>query len=436
MSDFLKEIMSLFSQSFPFVLLIACGLFLTLKGSFFQFRLFPKCFKLVKRAFKANKDKEGLTSYKSACTSLSATVGTGNIAGVASAIALGGAGAVFWMWISALVGMAIKYAEISLAIVFREKRKSGFAGGPMYYIKNGFENGKFWAALFAVATLFSMMFTGSITQTNAAAVSLQSSLKTKLIFGIVFAIAVGVVILGGADRIGAVTEKAVPFMSVIYILLCAGVILIKAKEIPLVFNMILKGAFSPMAVTGGAVASVQIAMFTGASRGIFSNEAGLGTSAMAHSVAIDADAKMQGLFGIFEVFVDTLLICTLTALTILLSSVKIDYGSVASSELVGDALGTVYGTFSQYLLSAMLIIFAFSSVIGWALYGEICMDFLFKNRGKGLLNCIYLISCFLGAICDVSLAWNIAALFNGIMLCINLPAIFLLSNKIKGVKYD
>ncbi len=417
-----------FSGMLPFILLMLLGLYLTVKGDFFQFKKFPETIGLVMRAFKAPKPKDKVTSFQSACTALSATVGTGNIAGVAGAVSIGGAGAVFWMCLSAFMGMAVKFAEIKLAIIYRQKE---LVGGPTYYIKNGLgEKYKILSVIFAAATIPASLCSGNMVQVNAAVSSIGGSFFTRLTWGVVFTAAVAIAAAGGIKRIGAITEKLVPLMSVLYVALSLGIIFINREKIPSAISMIFEGAFNPEAVTGGAVGSLLTTAVTGASRGVFSNEAGIGTSAMAHSVAFDADSETQGLFGIFEVFIDTVIICSLTALTILTSGVNIDYGKMLSSELVGEALKTGYGGFSALMLSAMMVIFAFSSIIGWAVYGNICWEFLFGAKSKIIYMLIYPVGCILGALCEIGTAWRLSALFNGIMLCVNVPAIWLLSDNI------
>ena len=434
----------LVSGMLPFALLVLCGVYITFKGSFFQFRLFNKSIFLTIKAFLNKKpaSKKGVSSFQSACTALSATVGTGNIAGVAGAISLGGAGAVFWMWISALLGMAIKFAEISLSIKYRKETAYGFNGGPMYYIKNGLSKKyKSLAYIFSIAGIPAVFCTGNITQTNSAISSMDSGFVVKLIAGTVFAFITFLVVTGGAQRIGAVTEKIVPVMSVVYTMLCLGVIILNIDFLPNAFKMILIGAFTPKSVTGGAVGSIITVAVTGAARGIFSNEAGLGTSAMAHSKAYDASSETQGLFGIVEVFVDTIFICSITALTILCSRVNIDYGNISSTELVVSAFSVCYGKASAYLLSIMMCVFALSSVIGWALYGDVCISFLLGKKAKKLFLIIYPFICIIGAVLNARFAWRISEFFNGIMLCVNLPVLLLLSDDFlmyvkRGTKND
>ena len=430
MKGILLFIENLISGTLPFCLLLIIGIFLTFKGRFFQFGKFPLSCSLIFKAFKTKKSKEEISSFGAACTAISATVGTGNIVGVAGALSIGGAGAIFWMWISALCGMTVKFGEIALAIIYRESNKEKYRGGPMYYIKKGLGSRfKFLSTLFAVFTLPAVFIGGNMTQSNASVTSVTTDPHSRLILGVIFGVATALIIGGGIKRVGNVTEKLVPLMSVLFILMSTVILIINIDFLPTAFKMILKGAFNPKAVTGGAVGSIHTAMMIGASRGIFSNEAGLGTSAMAHSTAFDAKADTQGLFGIFEVFVDTILLCTLTALTILCSRVNIEYGKAASTELVESALSTVFGHTSHILLALMMCVFGFSSVIGWAVYGEIATEYLFGKKSVFLYKLIYPVACIIGAIADTTTVWRLASLFNGIMLCINLPPILLMCNE-------
>lgn len=426
---FLAFVESLISGMIPFVFLMIFGVYLTLKTNGYQFRNLVNSFNCFKS--NSNAEKGGVSSFKAVCNSLSASVGTGNIAGVASAISLGGAGAVFWMWVSAIVGMCVKSAEIVTAIIYRQRNGKEYIGGPMYYIKNGLPK-RFWflASVFSATSVFSVIGTGNLTQINACVLSISENFSVRLFWGILLAVLVGFVIIGGVEKISNFTSKTVPLMAVLYILACLGVIFKNIELLPKAFSDIFVGAFNPKAVTGGAVGAVLNTVLTGAKKGVFSNESGLGTSAMAHAVASDATPKKQGLFGIFEVFVDTILICTLTALTILCSGVIIDYGKDATSRLVQMSFSTIYGSFSNILLSLMLCLFAISSVIGWAYYGISCTDYLFGKRGKNLFVKIYPLFCILGAVCNVTLVWRVAEFFNGIMLVVNLFAVILLSDRV------
>lgn len=424
----------------PFAFLIICGVYLTVKSGFFQLRLLPLSVRYALGGIFSRKGKgEGVSPFQAACTALSSTVGTGNIAGVAGAVALGGAGAVFWMWLSALAGMVVKSAEIILALKFKQKRDFGAVGGPMYYIKKGLPNTFApLAVIFSLVGMLSAFFSGNVTQTGSAIAALNGNALIRLLCGAAFAAATAAVTVGGAKRIGSVTEKIVPFMALVYILMTLGVIGANIKSLPSVLVMIFKGAFKPAAVTGGAVGSVITAAVTGASRGVFSNEAGLGTSAIAHGCAESDEGVKQSLYGIFEVFADTIILCTLTALTILLSGVNIEYGKTASTELVSRALYSFYGKSAAVLLAVMMCLFGLSSVIGWGLYGIVCSGFVFGKRGEKLFPLVYPLFCLLGAFCGAETAWRLSAFFNGIMLCVNVFAVLMLSDipigKMRGFK--
>ena len=430
---------SFISGVLPLTFLSVCGIVFTVKTRGVQFRKFFKAIGFAVSSGKKN-DK-GISSFGAVCNSLAATVGTGNIAGVAAAISIGGAGAVFWMWISAFLSMIIKALEITLAIKYRRQENGTFVGGPMNYIKK-ISGGKFsyLAYIFAFAGVFSAFGTGNITQINACASALGGSFYIKFVLGVVFCVVTAVTIRGGAKKITNFTTAVLPLMAVLYVVFCFGVIIKNSERLGDVFFEIIRGAFSPSSVTGGAVGSSVVCMLTGAKKGIFSNEAGLGTAGIAHASAVDANPKTQGLFGIFEVFVDTQLICTLTALTILLSGVIIDYNSVASSGLVVQSLATVYGKFSHITLSLMLCLFGISSIIGWASYGINFSQFLFARKGEKIFVFIYPLFCIAGAVMNVGFAWRLAEFFNGIMLCINLFAVLIMSPEailiLKGEKYE
>lgn len=421
---------NLISGTLPFVFLTICGIYLSFSTHFCQITRFFESLKLTVKAFLKREKSKEITSIKSACTALSATVGTGNIAGVAGAIAIGGAGAVFWMWISAVLGMCIKSAEITLAVIYREKNKNGFVGGPLYYIKNGLSKAfKPLSFAFCFAAIPATFCSGNITQVNSAIISFCHTSYSRLIWGMIFAVCCYFAINGSLNKIAFLTEKLVPPMSLLYIIISLFVIIKNIELLPVSFKMIFEGAFNPKAVTGGAVGSVFSSIFIGSSRGIFSNEAGLGTSGMAHSVAIDADPKTQGLYGIFEVFVDTILLCTLTALTILCSGVKINYGNTASTELVTSALNKNMGSIGNISLSLMMCLFAFSSIIGWALYGRLSVEYVFGKTGVKIFTIFYPICCILGAVFDSGLVWRLAAICNSVMLCTNLASVLLLRDK-------
>lgn len=422
----------LLSGMLPFVLLVVIGVYLTVKTRGFQIR---RLFEAIKFSlFSVKGSEDGISSFGAMCNSLAATVGTGNIAGVAAAVSLGGAGAVFWMWITAFLSMCVKASEIVIALYFRKSDKGEFFGGPMYYIKDGLgQKYRILAVIFSIGGVFSSFATGNITQVNAATQVISNNFYIKLLVGIVLCVCVGAVILGGAQKIVKASSYLLPIMAALYIVLCLIIIGKNYNCLDKAFLNIIKGAFSPKAVTGGAVGSFLTTVITGAQKGIFSNEAGLGTAGIAHASAKDANVKTQGLYGVFEVFVDTLVICTLTALTILCSGVIIDYNSVASSELVATSFSTVFGGASNGLLATMLLLFGFASVVGWATYGIECSRFLFGQNGVKIYVFIYPLFCIIGAVVKVDFAWRIAEFFNGIMLLTNMFAVFMLSHKAVNV---
>lgn len=425
------------------ICIIGVGLYLSIRTGFIQIRKFGYAMKATfGRMFRKKEAADGaLTPFQAVCTALAATVGTGNIAGVAGAIAIGGPGAVFWMWISAILGMCTKFTEVTLAVHFREKNENGdYVGGPMYYIKNGLGKNWMWLAyLFSIFGVLTVFGTGNATQVNTITAAINTALETFhivnennigtscLIIGIIMTILVALILLGGIKRIGQVTEKLVPFMAVLYILLSLGIIFIRIDHIPAVFAMIFEGAFKPSAVTGGVVGSFFLSMKKGVSRGIFSNEAGLGTGSIAHACADTKKPVKQGLFGIFEVFVDTIVICTMTALVILVSGVDVPYGSAAGAELTISGFTTIYGGWVTIFTAIAMVCFAFSTTIGWGLYGARCLEFIAGAKAIKPFMVLYSLVALLGATVDLGLIWNIADTFNGLMAIPNLIALFLLA---------
>ncbi|MDO4600708.1 MAG: sodium:alanine symporter family protein [Eubacteriales bacterium] len=428
------------------ICIIGVGLYLSIGTRFIQIRKFPYAIKTtIGRIFSKKDSSDGtMTPFQAVCTALAATVGTGNIAGVAGAIAIGGPGAVFWMWISAFLGMCTKFSEVTLAVHFRERNAHGdYVGGPMYYIKNGLSKNWHWlAVLFSVFGILTVFGTGNATQVNTITTAINTALlnyhlispdsvKTvNLVLGIAIAIIVGLVLLGGVKRIGKVTEKLVPFMAVLYIGLSLGVVLFNIEKVPSVFASIIHGAFNPSAVTGGIVGSFFLSMKKGVSRGIFSNEAGLGTGSIAHACADTNEPVKQGLFGIFEVFADTIVICTLTALVILVSGVSVPYGTDAGAELTISGFTATYGNWVSVFTAVAMCCFAFSTIIGWGLYGARCIEFLFSVKVLRPFMIVYSLVAILGATMDLGLLWSIAETFNGLMAIPNLIALFLLSGTV------
>ena len=425
------------------ICIIGVGLVLSFRTRFLQIRKFPYAMKVtIGRMFRKKQAADGaMTPFQAVCTALAATVGTGNIAGVAGAIAIGGPGAVFWMWISALLGMCTKFSEVTLAVHFREKNDKGeFVGGPMYYIKNGLKKHWHWLAyLFAAFGVITVFGTGNATQVNTITTAIDSALfnygiisknsasTINLVIGIVLAVLLALILLGGIKRIGQVTEKLVPFMALFYVVLALGVVILNINHVPAVFKEIVEGAFSPASVTGGVVGSFFMSMKKGVSRGIFSNEAGLGTGSIAHACADTRKPVKQGFFGIFEVFVDTIVICTLTALVILCSEVPITYGQAAGAELTISGFTATYGNWVSLFTAVAMCCFAFSTIIGWGLYGARCIEFLFGTKVNKPFMFVYSLVAIVGATLDLGLLWSIAETFNGLMAIPNLIAVFLLS---------
>lgn len=425
------------------ICIVGVGLFLSFRTKFIQIRKFPYAMKVTfGRMFKKREASDGaLTPFQAVCTALAATVGTGNVAGVAGAIAIGGPGAVFWMWMSALLGMCTKFSEVTLAVHFREKNKDGdYVGGPMYYIKNGLKKHWHWLAyLFSAFGVLTVFGTGNATQVNTITTAIDSALfnyniisedtapTLNLIIGIVLAVLIGLILLGGVKRIGQVAEKLVPFMAVFYIILAIGVVVININHVPEVFSDIFKGAFNPASVTGGVVGSFFMSMKKGVSRGIFSNEAGLGTGSIAHACADTRKPVKQGFFGIFEVFVDTIVICTLTALVILCSGVPVGYGQAAGAELTISGFTSTYGGWVSIFTAVAMCCFAFSTIIGWGLYGTRCIEFLFNSRVNKPFMLVYSLVAIVGATLNLDLLWSVAETFNGLMIIPNLIAVFMLS---------
>ena len=423
------------------VCIIGVGLLLSVRTGFLQIRKFPFALKTtIGRMFHKKEAADGaMTPFQAVCTALAGTVGTGNIAGVAGAIAIGGPGAVFWMWCSALLGMCRKYAEVTLAVHYRERSATGeWIGGPMYYIKNGL--GKRWqwlAILYALFGTLTVFGTGNATQVNTITTAINTALTQfhlvsesfvptlNLIIGIFCAMLVAMVLLGGIKRIGSVSEKLVPFMALFYVVLGIGVVLLNVQRLPGMLQSIFEGAFNPAAFTGGIIGSLFVSMQKGVSRGIFSNEAGLGTGSIAHACADTQKPVTQGMFGIFEVFADTIIICTLTALVILCSGTPVTYGVAAGAGL------TLSGSWSSIFTAVALCCFAFSTIIGWGLYGSRFVQFLFKsNKVVRPFLVIYSFVSILGATLDLGLLWDIADTFNGLMSIPNLIALLLLSGMV------
>ncbi|MBQ3497324.1 MAG: sodium:alanine symporter family protein [Oscillospiraceae bacterium] len=427
------------------VLILGVGLWLTIGTGFVQFRRFGYAMRnTIGKAFVKVEAKEGAVSpFTAMCTALAATVGTGNIAGVSGAIAIGGPGAVFWMWLSALFGMATKFSEVTLSIKYRERNAKGeWVGGPMYYIKNGLgPKFKWLGVIFAVFGSLAAFGIGNIAQVNTIASTVSGAIQNfvpdlnvsaaSLIIGVVCAVLTGVVLLGGVKRIGDVCTLLVPVMAIIYIVSSLVVVVCNIDQVPAAFRAIFVGAFSPEAAAGGlAGVGISTAIKKGVGRGIFSNEAGLGSAPIAHAAAdVDHPVK-QGLYGIFEVFADTIIICTLTAMVVLLGNgvEGIEYGNDIGAQLAINGMGSVFGGSASAVVVAIgLSLFAFSTVLSWGLYGTRCVEFLLGDKCARVFQILFSAMAIASATVDLQLAWDISDTLNGLMAIPNLIGVALLS---------
>ena len=429
------------------ILILGAGIYLSIGCGFPQFTHFAHIMKnTLGKAFEKSEKKEGAVSpFKAMCTALAASIGTGNIAGVSGAIAIGGPGAVFWMWISALLGMCTKYAEVTLSIKYRERNEAGdWVGGPMYYIKNGLgKNWKWLGAVFAVFGALAAFGIGNMTQINTIASTVNTAISQFIstsgsqqlfiawVVSIICSVVCGIVLLGGIERLADVCALLVPVMAVIYIIAALIVIIVNIGAIPAAFAAIFKGAFNPAAVSGGLVGvTLKTVITKGVGRGIFSNEAGLGSAPIAHAAADVEHPVQQGIFGVFEVFMDTIVVCTMTALVALLGNGinGIEWGKDIGANLTINGFMSVFpGKVSATCVAICLSLFAISTVLTWALYGTRCVEFLFGFKASKVYQIVFCgFACIAGAV-SLDLAWAIADTLNGLMAIPNLIALLLLS---------
>ena len=436
----LLERMNDFVWGVPALLLIlGVGVYLTLRTGFAQLRLLPNALKLFVKRFTAKRqNKDGVSPYQALCTALAATVGTGNLAGVAGAIAIGGPGSVFWMWICAFFGMIIKFAEAALAVRYRRKNQEGeFVGGPMYMIQQGMGNRWAWlGSLYCFFGVVAAFGAGNATQINAMVGGVNSVIKAyggqehiaiNLSIGIISGVLVAVLLCGGAKRIGRAAEQLVPFASVLYLLLGFGALILNYKNIPFAFEVIFKGVYEPRSVTGGVIGSAFVALRIGASRGVFTNEAGMGTASIAHASADVDHPVQQGAMGIIEVFLDTIVICTLTALVILSSGIDIAYGIDTGVELTSQAFAATLGGWVCVPIALILCCFAFATVLGWGLYGARCAQYLFGHNAWKKFVVLSVVMVVVGAIVKTGTVWMFSETINGLMAIPNLIAVAALS---------
>lgn len=435
------------------VLLVGSGIYLTFRTGFLQVRKFGFIMKSTvgslfsKKKGAKNADKKNLTPFQAVTTALAGTVGTGNIAGVTGAIFVGGPGAVFWMWVSAFFGMCTKYAEIALSMKYREKDKDGvYHGGPMYYITHGLgKNFKWLAVIFALLGALASFGIGNISQSNEIAGAVHSLTGlSPLWVGIILAVIVAIVVLGGAKRIGQVSSYIVPFMAIFYIVAGLAAIILRIGDIPAAFGKIFSGAFSLKSVGGGVFGYViMTAMRQGFARGVFSNEAGLGSAPIAHAASSTEEPVEQAMWGVFEVFIDTIIICSITALTVILSGVLDVPGGLDAYASKGAAAAAAFnailpGTIGGIVIEISLIFFALSTVLSWCYYGSTCLAYITKNnRVLDLLyKLVFIGVCIVGAVGSGTLMWNISDTLNGLMALPNLIALIPLAGVVAKMTKD
>ena len=416
------------------VLILGVGIYFSISTGFAQLRLLPRAV----RSFLGSVTGKNSASFKALCTALAATVGTGNIVGVAGAIAIGGPGSIFWMWICGILGMITKFAEAVLAVCFQHRDSKGsMIGGPMYMIQKGMgKNWKWLGTVYCFLGVIAAFGMGNATQINAVSDGVCSvmeyfgsepSTTGKLVIGTLLAVMAGVCLLGGARRIGNVAMMLVPFASVSYILLSLGALIVHVQQLPSALEAIVRGAFCPGAVTGGMIGSLMTCLRVGASRGVFTNEAGMGTAAIAHGTVETSQPINQGLMGIMEVFLDTLVICTMTALVILTSGISVPYGTDEGAALTTRAFACTYGSGVSIPIALFLCCFAFATMLGWGLYGLQCARYLFGDRVWKSFVFLQMGASIAGVLLNTGMVWMIAETVNGLMAIPNLIALAALS---------
>ena len=431
-------------------LLVGTGVFLTFRTGWVQVRWFGYIMKNTIGSLFSKKQKNdgnNLTPFQAVTTALAGTVGTGNIAGVTGAIFVGGPGAAFWMWVSAFFGMCTKYAEIALAMHFRETDANGIhKGGPMYYIEKGL--GKSWkplAIIFALLGGLASFGIGNIAQSSEIAGAMTGLIGLDpMITGVILAIVVGFVVLGGVQRIGQVTSLLVPFMAMFYIAAGLGVIVLRLPQVPAAFATIISSAFSFEAVGGGVFGyAIMVAMRQGFARGVFSNEAGLGSAPIAHAASSTEEPAEQAIWGVFEVFFDTIIICTITALTVVLSGLELGSEALGAYASKGAAAVAAFntvlpGTIGGTIIQISLLFFALSTILSWSYYGERCWDYITgSNKAFGLAyKLVFILFCIVGATGSGTLMWDIADTLNGMMAIPNLIALLALSGVVAKITKD
>lgn len=441
------------------ILLVGTGILMSVLTKFFQLSHIGHWFKnTIGGIFSdrhitkhTGKDDKSISQFQSLCTALAATIGTGNIVGVASALIAGGPGAIFWMWIVAFFGMMTNYSENVLGIYYRRKNeKDEWCGGAMYYLKDGLGSykgckqiGAILAVLFSIFCLLASFGIGNMSQVNSISANMDAAFGVPAaVTGIALMILAALVIVGGLKRIASVTEKLVPFMAIAYIIGALVIFFANIDQAGAIFSAIFKGAFGLRAVGGGIVGSgVKMALTWGMKRGVFSNEAGLGSSVMVHSNSNVKEPVRQGMWGIFEVCADTMIVCTLTAFAVLSSGlVDLDTGAVLSessgSALVGEAFATIFGSFGPMFIALAILLFAFSTVLGWSHYGSKAWEYLFGTKSTIAYKIVFILMIFIGATMNLSLAWDLSDTFNGLMAMPNLIGVLCLSPLVMKITHN
>ena len=434
-------------------LLFCTGLWMTLRTGGFQFRRVGHWMRHTIGAVFTNKEVTAHTSkedmaisqFQSMCTALAGTIGTGNIVGVATAIVSGGPGAIFWMWVMAILGMMTSFAENVLGVYYRRKNEKGeWSGGAMYYLTDGLGAkkgcktlGKVLAVLFACFCILASFGIGNMSQINSIAGNMNAAFHMPyLVTGVVLMVVTALIVLGGLKRVAAVTEKLVPLMALFYIVGAVVIVVLHAGNIPAAFRAIFRGAFNLQAAGGGALGyGISQSLTWGFKRGAFSNEAGLGSAVMVNSSAKVKEPVQQGMWGVFEVFADTIVVCTLTALVILTTGVvDIESGSVLAgvqdNALVGQAFTAAFGSFGPKFIAISLLFFAYSTVLGWSHYGTKAVEYLFGQKGTRVYKVIFVGMVVVGATMKLGLAWDLSDTFNGLMMIPNLLAVLALSGTV------
>lgn len=435
------------------IMLIGTGILMTLLTRFFQISHFKHWMtKTIGAVFTDKhvtahtaKEDKSISQFQSLCTALAATIGTGNIAGVAAAIVSGGPGAIFWMWIVAFFGMMTNYSENVLGIYYRRKNSvNEWCGGAMYYLRDGLGSrkgfkqiGAVLALLFSIFCVIASFGIGNMSQINTIAANMQQVFSIPAaISGVILMVLAALVIIGGIKRIAAVTEKLVPFMAIAYVIGSLIIVFMNISLLPAAFVSIIKGAFAMRAVGGGVVGyGVKYALTWGMKRGVFSNEAGLGSSVMVHSASNIKEPVMQGMWGIFEVFADTIVVCTLTAFAILTSGVvDLDTGHMisesASTALVSEAFSLTFGRAGAAFIAVAILLFAFSTVLGWSQYGMRGFEYLFGTKATIIYRVVFVLFIFIGSTMNLQLAWDLSDTFNGLMAIPNLIGVLACSGTV------